>query len=445
LASSESLLREVLTEVLRERVFIINKASANEVGILVAFRDELVLAIGGANDAAGFWTSTDGETWKQKFALNPSYWWSYQLFNGKLYLGGGDGSTKAFIYCYDGTTFTKVFEQTDGGGGAGQGLVEALGVYNNYIYAGRKNQIWRSADGTSWTQVHTFATNKGIYQFSPEGANFMAYEGEPVSAPSKIYHTVDGTTWTDWATVNDVTWFRSHSPSDRILLGSNFQFIAHGGGYVIIRAADIWNQQFLFIPDPSNGGYAAMKCKRIENYMGICSGEASNLPAQGRFYVWDGNCLKLIAKLPFGVYDFEMFKGNIYLACSTITKAYETDYAANQIVVIRLPENTLNNGKSEPMTIPLFEGKSIDTGGYAAGFIPILGYDDVTVFIDSTQAGNLVLQKLDVPSFTWKDVETVAISANTPTTKVVSWRTKFLRLKFTPSATATVTLSASLS
>jgi len=410
---------------------------------LIAYRDELILCVGGGSgNLPGVWVTTDGITWKRKYAKVPSDWWASQIFNGKLYLGGGYGADFCQITEYDGTDFVEVFKEP-GGLGGGQGCIEALGVYNNHLYAGRKNQIWRSADGRNWTQIFTFATNKGIYQFAETAGGFLAFEGEPISAPSKVYRTVDGLNWSEWASVNDVEWFRSHSPSDRIKLGG-FCFIGDGKGYVFMREFDIWNSQFFRTFSEEGSNAVAIKCKRIGNYMGICTGMGTGHKPKGQFLLWDANCLRLIAETPMSIIDFELFMGNLYLACIGIVKdSFNQDSFANQLILFRLPFN-IAESKPFMMTIPLFQNRVIGVAGYGAGWIPILGFRDVMVKIFSTQAGVLKFQAFHQPSWNWRDVETLNIAANTEIHETVTWRSKFMRLFFTPNAEATVSLEATL-
>jgi len=421
--------------------------TALEPTILTAYKDELLLAIWASEPLGGIWSSKNGVTWKRIWAKEASLW-CYQLFNGKLYFGGSyDGLAK--ILQYDGTEFKEVFSQPDGVGGGG-GAVEALGVFTvagtDYLYAGRRNEIWRSPDGETWERVFTFTTNKGIYQFLLYAGYLYAFEGEPVGAPCKIYRAseVDGV-WEEFYSATDVSWFRSHSPSDR--QHPLPPLVGDGRGYV--WRCDPYPDKFMAVRRGSEGEWeaVAIRCKTIGNQYMIIVGCGTGALPSGKMFSWDGERLLLLADLPLAIADAELFRGQLYLLCnSRVQSSYADYYGANQALVLKFP--TFPFPLPFSMTIPLWEDKSIGTGGDAVGEIPCLGLE-ATFYILSDQSGTAYIQacreRTGLDSYVFDDIDSFSVAANTVTPyTITTLNARLVRLRFVPTATAIVSAWVSL-
>ncbi|HUO58280.1 MAG TPA: protease pro-enzyme activation domain-containing protein [bacterium] len=140
---------------------------------LVVYNNKLWL-IGGAstltpNDAKNdVWSSDDGVVWKQvtsSAAFSPRYRLGALVFNGAMYVLGGDA---AFTYppaCNSNAAFNDVWTSTDGATWtpvtanaafpAGAGLDSV--VCGNAMWVMTTGGVWVSTDGASWTQTNTTA------------------------------------------------------------------------------------------------------------------------------------------------------------------------------------------------------------------------------------------------------------------------------------------------
>ncbi|HDI74952.1 MAG TPA: hypothetical protein ENF55_03255 [Thermoprotei archaeon] len=297
-----------------ETVFSYKGKNPTEIPSLIAYGSELIMCLNTLTknrEEAGVYVSSDGCTW-EKVASGIMNFWSYQVFDGDLYVGAStfDGK-KTYVFRYDGSEFQKVLELAPGGGGGG-GLVESLGVFKNTLYAGRRNEIWRSFDGEKWEKVFEFNTGKSLYQFFEYRSMFYVFEGEPIRSPSRVYCTENGKEWKEYREYSHVEWFRSHSPSDRVVL--RYPYVADGRGAVYFFDGEL--HKFFERKQVRQPYNVAIRLKTFEDRLFIVYGAGTCAPARGEVWVWDEYKCSRILSLPFGVYDVEVFGGYLYLACN---------------------------------------------------------------------------------------------------------------------------------
>jgi uncharacterized repeat protein (TIGR01451 family) len=127
------------------------------------------LYMGTWNDPTGgeVWRSSNGTSWTQVNTdgfgnANNRAAWSMAVFGGCLYAGTTNGDTGAEVWRSDnGTSWTQV--NADGFGDAHNRSATSMVVFDNYLYVGTWSnhsistggEVWRSSNGTSWTQVNT--------------------------------------------------------------------------------------------------------------------------------------------------------------------------------------------------------------------------------------------------------------------------------------------------
>lgn len=168
------------------------------------------------NVGAQVWCTTDGTTWVQKNQdgfgdVQNIKIWSTGVFNGRLYVGVDRyvTSTQQYlpgaVWRTDGTAedgrwqWTKVFDAT------ADNRVDIIGPYNGYLYigfdGGNGTEVWRSSDGTTWSQVNSDgfgdAHNERVIVDAGtiyNGALYLATLNQVTGA--EVWRTTDGTTWT---------------------------------------------------------------------------------------------------------------------------------------------------------------------------------------------------------------------------------------------------------
>jgi len=359
-------------------------------------------------------------------------------FNDKLYLGGGlaePSPNDAVILEYDGETFEVVFRK-EGGLGGGRGAVEALGEWNNHLYAARRPQdgygeIYRSSDGSTWNKVYDTGNPRGIYQFIPYGGDLYAFEGEPSATPSRIYSTSNGTDWSLYKSVGDVSWFRSHVPADRITL--DLPFIGAGDGQFYTFDGDL--HRFAKFPKSRQPGQVALKAKRIGGAMFLIVGVGTGRENIGEMWMWDGEKFENVVRTPCPILDAEYFLGDLYIATSGTAWS---DQNAIQSQVYKLSPGIIKESKARPFGSPLIENETVGTGGTTRGRIPALGYDKSIFRVYADQSGTLNVEMYDSLAGAWRTYDSMSTSANTLETYSVLYPDKLMRITYTPDAQASV-------
>jgi len=157
------------------------------------------------------WRSSDGTTWIP--VIDDGFGDPYNLqvcslgvFDGYLYAGTYYWNDGGQLWrSSDGTSWTRVVD--NGFGDRMNFGIESLAVFDNYLYAGTWNnsygsEMWRSPDGTTWTQVNNNGFGDPYNSAAPSLAAFgnHFYAGTMVGLSpgpaAEVWRTPDGTTWT---------------------------------------------------------------------------------------------------------------------------------------------------------------------------------------------------------------------------------------------------------
>jgi len=92
----------------------------------------------------------------------------------------------------------------------------------------------------------------------------------------------------------------------------------------------------------------------------------------------------------------------------------------------------------------LWSNASISTSGGSTISVPTQGFERKTFYIISNQAGTLYIQAYDEVAGDYKDIDSISVSANTLTPYSTTYGARLMRLRFVPSASATVSCWAVL-
>ena len=184
---------------------------------LEVFNGQLYAGTGNWGDGTQVWRTTDGSTWTA--VSSPGFGSAYTNtnpaildmigFNGQLYASTGwDGIGGQIWRSPNGTAWTQVI--SNGFGNTNSFAISTFAVFGNALYAATHNnndglEIWRSDTGNSgdWTRVvangngdadNYIAT--GLIEFN--GYFYAAIENETDGA--EIWRTDNGITWTQVAT-----------------------------------------------------------------------------------------------------------------------------------------------------------------------------------------------------------------------------------------------------
>jgi DNA-binding beta-propeller fold protein YncE len=193
-----------------------DRLNAEGVESLEVFNGQLYAGASNWDSGARVWRTSDGTTWTA--ASEPGFGSAYTNtntlvfdmieFKGQLYAGTGkwwnDGIAGQVWRSSNGTVWTQVGD--DGFGNANNVGVTTLGVFSDTLYAATLNttdglEIWRSSDGLGWTGVVTNGFNGGSNYYICTGLTvFNGYLYAAVEASStaaaQVWRTNDGVTWT---------------------------------------------------------------------------------------------------------------------------------------------------------------------------------------------------------------------------------------------------------
>jgi hypothetical protein len=178
---------------------------------MAVFTDTLYVGTLNLANGAEIWRSTDGTTWEQANTdgfgdANNERAASMTVFDGYLYVGTKNSATGSEIWrTADGTSWTQA--NSDGFGSAANDRTYALAPFGGYLYAGTRNrstggQLWRTADGTTWESVITDGfgdtDNDTINVLAALGDDFYAgtARGSGATTGAELWRSSDGTSWT---------------------------------------------------------------------------------------------------------------------------------------------------------------------------------------------------------------------------------------------------------
>jgi len=138
------------------------------------------------------WTF-DGTTTTDSAGTTPQqfeYIASLAVYDGNLFIGGGNSAGDGDIYGFDGANWNKVLDD-------GRDLTNSMAVYDGNLFAGMGNDAGEgdvlSYDGTNWNTSYDGA---GTHVRS-----FVVYDGNLFAAIDNNVFTFDGASWTNIYTI----------------------------------------------------------------------------------------------------------------------------------------------------------------------------------------------------------------------------------------------------
>ncbi len=172
----------------------------NGIARFAVYNNMLYAGTWNGTTGAQIWRTIDGTNWT-KFGdgLDPANIVvgaiSTEIFDGNLYWGTGNWETGAQLWRTDGTTLTKITQGTSP-------AISSLAAFDGYLYAGvwdaTSTQIWRSANGSDWTQLLTFSDlGSGMKEANGlEVYDGMLYlVGTNPDTGLEVWRTGNGTDW----------------------------------------------------------------------------------------------------------------------------------------------------------------------------------------------------------------------------------------------------------
>ena len=215
------------------------------------------------------WKSVDGATWTQVDSNGSSATgdlnapWSARyahevvLFNNAIWLlGGYDGTHKNDIWkSMDGTSWTEVI--TTGAKWSGRNGHQVVSFNNTlWLLGGNdgsfKNDVWKSADGETWTQVDANGSESGLNApWSPrrthevvlfDGAIWLS-GGDQGGRKNDVWKSTDGAIWTQVdangsADGRNAPWDARND--HQVVSNNNALWLLGGSGNNNTRKNDIW-------------------------------------------------------------------------------------------------------------------------------------------------------------------------------------------------------------
>jgi hypothetical protein len=232
-------------------------------------------AVESGNRDAEIFSSSNGINWTKVldgdspggFNDNDAvYAYPFEIFNGQLYVGVTNNNDGAEIWrTSDGINWTQV--NTDGMAAdayqTDRDLIRQLITYNGYLYAFVKNyngyawiEVWRSQDGTEWTQIggnglgDTFNNKEGRGVEVYSGCLYVGTGGTGYQS-ARVYQTCDGINFTE-ITNNQLGDSNNHGVMamknyDGYLYAATYRFISGG-----IGGTEVW--RIATFPDADNDG-----------------------------------------------------------------------------------------------------------------------------------------------------------------------------------------------
>jgi hypothetical protein len=338
--------------------------------------------------------------------------------------------TQMAIWRYDGKSWSKVYEDT----GVNMNCVAHFSQdpVTRAIYGGYRNNVKSivlksTDDGKTWSKVYesteTSATNAYIYSCAAYNNRVILTKRDKKTF---IRSTDGGSTWTESSTLPVPTRTVSIIPE----LGLSF----------------ITSDGFIYYSRDYFATYGRIRLRSSVETPFI------------RYTIRVGGRLLLSLNYAYGASTVIVASRDLY---HTVTPVYSIpnrsavriagyqDYLLvgaeldGTLTRVTLPK-TLERGL--PCPILLWENTSItDTvSGSTTDYIET-GYNDrKTFYIISDQAGTLYIQAYDEVAGDYKDIDSISVSANTLTPYSTTYGACLMRLRFVPSASATVSAWAVL-
>ncbi len=179
-----------------------------------AFGSYLYVGTENTNTGCEMWRSQDGTTWTRVDPGAPGPGGggfgdannvtarSMSAFGSYIYVGTENPNSGCEVWrSPDGTTWTQV--NTDGFGDANNDAAFSMSAFGTYLYAGTENdtygcEMWRSPDGITWNQVNTDgfgnANNDAAFSMSTFGS-YLYVGTDNASSGCEVWRSPDGTTW----------------------------------------------------------------------------------------------------------------------------------------------------------------------------------------------------------------------------------------------------------
>ena len=184
---------------------------------MTVFNDRLYVGTSNSTDGTEVWRTSDGISWSPVVAdqvdvdgtgtnengfgdSNNSVASSITIFDNKLYIGTSNSTTGGEVFSTsNGTTWTRV--NNDGFDGLNNNqLIDTMNVFQDEIYAAVGNagglQIWKSANGTSWSLARTLSPVQ-LLSYASSEFNDRLYFGMTTMTGGEVHSTADGTSWSE--------------------------------------------------------------------------------------------------------------------------------------------------------------------------------------------------------------------------------------------------------
>jgi len=329
--------------------------------------------------------------------------------------------TQMAIWRYDGEEWSKVYEDT-GTNLTQPMLAQDIPVSDRPIYAGYRNNVRSRVlksvdDGETWSLVYDVA------EASPSDAYFYgcgAWNARVVLTKREkrtfIRSTDAGSTWTE-------------SP----VLPSKPRTVHF---YPQLDLGYITSEGFIYYSRDYFATYRRIRVPaKVSRYLIMAKGIMlfSDMWTYTTIYASKDLCHTIVPIhfIPDNSPRIAAYGDYLFIG-------YEL---RGRLVRVRLPE-TLDGGLSCP--IMLWEDESVPDTGETTDYLETQYNDKKTFYIISDQSGTLYVQAYDEIAGDFKDIDSMSVSADTLTPYMTYYDARLMRLRFVPSAAATVSAWAML-
>jgi hypothetical protein len=336
--------------------------------------------------------------------------------------------TQMAIWRYDGKTWSKVYEDTG---------VNLAGVVHfsqdpvtRAIYGGYRNnlnsRVLKSTnDGKTWSKVYesteSSATNAYIYGCAAYNNYVILTKRDKGTF---IRSTNGGSTWTESSTLPTVPRVANIIPDLGLSFITSDNYIYYSRDYfatykrIMIRSgAGFWVLRY-----PIRVG-GRLLLSAVTGYTTVILASRDLYHTVTPVFGVEGTSYARIA----GYGDYLLVGSDLY---GTLTR-------------VTLPK-TLERGLSNP--VMLWESESVtDTvNGSTTDYVETEYNERKTFYIISNQSGTLYIQAYSEVAGAYADIDSIPVSANTLTPYSTTYGARLMRLRFVPSASATVSAWAVL-